>query len=224
MEESNKRLIIAGVSFLLGAAAGGTGMFFYSKRYFKAKADNDIKEMADFYSNKYADDILAKKEDKENDREIKEEGNDEEQTKEAYEKQASIYETKSGEEKPPVAYNNCFGDSNTGDSAGSDIPKKKKSSRKKKVDIEVVDQKVWDENPAKLDSRFLIYYDADSVLVDEESEIKLDDDIAASIIKVIDDNDANVIDDTLILQDNKNNCLLHVTVEQMAYSEVGLDD
>ena len=223
MEESNKRLIIAGVSFLLGAAAGGTGMFFYSKRYFKAKADNEMKEMADYYNNKYADDILAKKEGKENDREVEEEGNDEEQTKEEYGKKASIYETKSGEEKPPVAYNNCFGDSNSGDITGSDIPKKKKG-RKKKVDIEVVDQEVWDENPGGLDSRFLVYYDADSVLVDEESEIRLEDDIADKIIKVIDDNDANVINDTLILQDNKNNCLLHVTVEQMAYSEVGLDD
>ena len=223
MDDTTKKILIGGISFVAGAAAGGAGMFFYAKRYFKAKSDAEIKDMADFYSNKYADDIIKEKEDRKNDREAKKESNEEEQTRKNYIEKTSLYSGEK-EEKSPVAYGDCFRDPNTGDSSSSDIPKKKKGGKKKKIDIEVVDDSVWDENPGGLDSKFLIFYDADRVLVDEETEKCLEEDIWSGVIKVIEDNDGKIVNDTLILQDNKNNCLYHVTVEQAAYSEVGLDD
>ena len=219
MNESGKITLAAGIGLLIGAAAGGAGVYFYSKRYFQEKADNDIKEMADYYSNKYADDILKKKEDRENDKQVEEESNEKEQTE--YKEKASIYETREAEETDKVNYSGCFGDSNTGDIPVS-APVKKKGGRKKKTtDIEVVDDDTWNENPAGFDTKFMEFYDADSVLVDEDTELPVDDDI---LEKFVNDNSSKAVDDSLIIQDNRNKVLIHVTVEQMAYSEVGADD
>lgn len=218
MNESGKITLAAGIGLLIGAAAGGTGVYFYSKRYFQEKADNDIKEMADYYSNKYADDILKKKEDRENDKQAEEESNEKEQTE--YKEKASIYETREAEETDKVNYSGCFGDSNAGDIPVS-TPAKKKGGRKKKIDIEVVDDDTWNENPAGFDTKFMEFYDVDSVLVDEDTELAVDDDI---LEKFVNDNSSKAVDDSLIIQDNRNKVLIHVTVEQMAYSEVGADD
>lgn len=224
MDEVTRRLIIGGIGFLAGAAVGGTGAYLYSKKYFQDKADAEIKEMADYYNNKYADDILAKKEDNANDRQIKEESNEQKQAvKEEYVEKASLYD-KSDNVSDKTNYTDCFGDSNTGDSSASAPAKKKGGRKKKKQEIEVVDQEVWDENPASLDTMFLLYYDADGVLTNEDTEQIVED---ADLAKFIEDHEDEVIDDTMILQDNrdaKNLLLYHVTIAQQAFSEVGLDD
>lgn len=223
MDEVTRRLIIGGIGFLAGAAVGGTGAFLYSKKYFQEKADAEIKDMADYYNNKYADDILAKKEDNANDREIKEESNVEKQTKEEYVEKTSLYD-KSENVSDKTNYTDCFGDPNTGDSTSSAPAKKKGGRKKKKQEIEIVDQEVWDENPASLDTMFLLYYDADGVLTNEDTEQIVED---VELAKFIEDHENEAIDDTFILQDNrdaKNLLLYHVTIAQQAFSEVGLDD
>lgn len=216
MEGRQKILIGVVAGFITGAAAGGTGMFFYAKRYFSAQADERVKEMAAYYNDKLA----AKKEDISNDGTSEEEGSKEEQTEKdaevqsKYEAISDIYKSKE-EQKEPTAYSNYFNDSKS-----DTLPINKKSGKKKKkVDIEVVDDNVWDENPANLDTRFLIYYDADGVLVNEESEVVIDD--RPDIVTAVENNEA--VDGILIIQDNTNKVLYHVTVEAMAYSEAGLD-
>ena len=61
-----KNIITALVAFLIGGAAGGSGVYFYSKKYFKEQADADIQEMADYYQHKYGE----LKEDKPNEKDI----------------------------------------------------------------------------------------------------------------------------------------------------------
>lgn len=224
MDNKTKNFLIGGISFLIGAAAGGAGVYFYSKRYFKEQADAEIKEMADYYNNKYADDILAGKEDS-NDSKIEEESNEKERAdKEAYIEKTSLYNKEGADEFDKTNYTDCFGDPNTGDSSVSTPAKKKGGRKKKKQEIEIVDQEVWDENPASLDTMFLLYYDADGVLTNEDTEQIVED---VELAKFIEDHENEAIDDTFILQDNrdsKNLLLCHVTIAQQAFSEVGLDD
>lgn len=217
MEGRQKILVALLGGFVAGTAAGGTGMFFYAKRYFSAQADERVKEMAAYYNDKLA----AKKEDIPNDGKGKEESSKEEQTEKdaevqsKYEAISDIYKSKE-EQKEPTAYSNYFNDSKS-----DTLPINKKGSKKKKkvVDIEVVDDSVWDENPANLDTSFLIYYDADGALVNEESETLVYD--RDDIVRLIESNEA--VDGVLIIQDNTNKVLYHVTVEQSAYSEVSAD-
>ena len=219
MDDTSKRVLLFGIGLLVGAAAGGAGIYLYCKKYFKDVADAEIKEMADYYNNKYADDIL-----KEGNghviNEIKEESNEQERAEqEEYVEKTSLYNK--GEETnelDKVNYTNCFGDTDAGNSSSGSSPKKKGGRKKKKQEIELVGQETWDENPGGLDSKFLVFYDADSVLVDEESEQIIENDL---IVKAIEANDDN-IDDTLIFQTADS--LYHVTIERMAYSEVMVDD
>lgn len=213
-------LIGLGIGFVLGEVAGGVGMYLYSKRYFNSIKGMEMREMTEYYENKYGKCINA--EDKTNDSEDKKESDEKEQTKEAkiqsdYEAISDIYRSK-GEQKELTSYTNCYDSSKS----SADIPVKKKGGRKKKkVDIEVVDQEVWDENPSGLDSVFLVYYEADGALINEDTEKVYENDMD-SIIKVIESNETT--DGILILQDNVMGILYHITVEQSAYSESGLDD
>lgn len=221
MDNSTKNLLIGGISFLAGAAIGGAGMFFYSKRYFQEKSDAEIKDMADYYNNKYADDILKKKEEGKDDKGVKEESNEQEQAQQKeYVEKASIYDKIEDDELSRTNYTDMFRDSKSGDSSDSASNKKKKD-RKKKAEIEIVDDEVWNENPGNLDTKFIVFYDADNTLVDEDTEQIVDD---PTLVDFINKNENEAIDDTMILQDNKLNTLYHVTIMQAAFSEVGLDD
>lgn len=221
MNERGKCWLIAGVSLLLGAAAGGTGMYFYSKRYFQAKLDEELQSMGEFYINKY-----EKVKEKDDGQTNKEESNEEQQTEEDIEKRTSVFEGQklaNGDELDKTSYAACFNDSNS-----DKLPSPKKTrtqKKKKKVDIEIVDQSVWDENPASLDSKFLVYYDVDGVLIDEETEKIFEDGMDdAALIKLVDIHSDEADDGVLILQSNFTKTLYHVTVEQASFEEIGSDD
>lgn len=220
MEGNRKILIASSCGLLIGMAAGGAGAYVYSKRYFKAKYDADVQEMAEYYMNRCKNcDGMLKILGGEDDSSNKEESVDKESAIEAkmqteYEAISDIYSNKE-EQKAPTAYNEYFDAANS----SSTSTKKKGGKKKKKVDIEAVDESVWDENPGGLETAFLVYYEADGTLINEETEEKLE---LEDICKAIDSNTAT--DGVMVLQDNVNKILYHVTVEQMAYSEVGLDD
>lgn len=212
MDNKGKITLVGLIGFVVGAAAGGTGMYFYSKRYFQAKADAEIQEMCDYYISKYEEGGSKDEEKKEI---INEETEEESKVQDKYEAISDIYKS-SGDESDRV--NTSYGkyyDSNSNSS--DDAAPKKKRTRKKKVDIEVVDFDVWDENPGDFDSKFLVYYDPDNYLMDEESEKPFEEDNAVTQIVNLHSDDA--VDGVLILQDNVNKLLYHVTVEQMSYME-----
>ena len=221
MKDSTKLILVGGISFLLGGAAGGAGVYFYTKRYFAEKFEAEKQELGEYYISKYA----PEKEEK--DESIGEEkGDGKEPSKEAgiqgkYEAISDIYKSKTDEsDRTNTSYSGYY-DGNTGsDNSG----KKKGGKKKKKVDLEIVDQEVWDENPGNFDTKFLVYYDVDRVLIDEESDKIFEDGYDdKDLPKVIESGepDENSI---LIIQSNFTNILYHVTVERMAFSEIGPDD
>lgn len=213
----NKAALASAISFLVGLAGGGASAYLYCKNYYKNKADNDIQDMAEYYERR-------KKEGKKNDRPEHKEKDicvEQEEVKESkaqteYEAISDIYRNKQTDEEP-TAYNNYFGnDSNR--SSGN----KKSGKKKKKEVIEVVDESFWENPPKGYDTRFLIFYDADNVLYDEETE---------SVIENIDTtvgNIANLDTDTpeepIYILNNNLKTLYHITIEHMSYSEAGLDD
>lgn len=212
-----KILIGIGGGFIVGALAGGAGAFLYAKRYFKEQADNDIKEMADYYQRKYGE----LKEEKKDEKDIKEE------VKEAsiqsdIEKISSIYDKGDKTETVEhVVYTNYFAGSDNNSSSDN---KKKKGGRKKKVvDPSIVSHDIWDNPPEGYDTRFLIYYDADGVMVDEETEGIVED--GEKLVGIDNLAQTDPYDNILIVKNDSEKTVYHVTVEQMAYSEVGgLDD
>ena len=221
MDTKGKIILTGCLAFLSGLAAGGAGMYFYGKRYFQTKMDEELQSMGEFYIKKYEGGVKEK----DNDKRDKEESNEEQQTEEDLEKKASVFEGQKiveGDELSRTSYGACFDDSAKPD----DIPsKKKRTSKKKKVDIEIVDQTVWDDNPGGFDSKFLVYYDVDGVLIDEESEKVFEDGMDdAALIKLIDIHSDEADDGVLILQSNFTQTLYHVTIEQASYAEIGLDD
>ena len=223
MNENGRCWLMAGIGLLVGAAAGGTGMYFYSKRYFQAKMDAELQSMGEFYIKKYEGGVKEKN----NEGSDKKESNEEQQTEEDIEKRTSVFEGQKivgEEESNRTAYADCFDDS-TSDKLPSSSSKTRSKKKKKKVDIEIVDQSVWDDNPGGLDSKFLVYYDADGVLIDEESEKIFEDGMDdAALVKLIDIHSDEADDGVLILQSNFTQTLYHVTVEQASYAEIGSDD
>ena len=220
MDKSTKTILFALGGFILGAAAGGTGMYFYSKRYFQAKSDEEIQNMTEYYISKYE----SNEEDKKDDEGIKEESNEEEQTSEkTYSEKPNLFNNRVDSGAEPRSYTNYY----TSDDSSSDIPAGNRSNKKKKkqqIDIEVVDNSVWDDNPG-LATEFLTYFDADDVLVNEETEAVLDDNSGyGHIHKMIANHSDDCPDDILIIQDNTSGILYHVTVERMSYQEQIVDD
>lgn len=215
MDGTTKSLIFGIGGFIAGLAVGGAGVYVYSKRYFEEKSNADIQEMAEYYNKKYGlkeekkDEAISKKE---SDEEVKEAGIQAE-----YENISDIYSAPKSSE-PPVAYTNFFGDSD----GSSDKPaSKKKGGRKKKVTGPVrVEDDVWDNIPSGWDSRFLVYYEADDVLMDEESEQVLEDKESLVGNDILKDNK----DDIVIISNEQLHTIYHVTVEKMAYSEAMVDD
>lgn len=221
MKDSTKLILVGGVCLLLGAAGGGTGVYFYCKKYFQEKADEEIQNMGEYYISKYG----VEKGDEGNESVDKEESNEEKRSVEeaaaqvTYENISEIYRTKESG-GAPTSYNNYFDEPNS--NSGS---KGKKKGKKKKLDIEVVSPEVWDENPGDFDTAFLVYYDVDGILIDEESEQifdgSFDDDKEMRRVIESGEPDENGI---LIVQSNFTKTLYHVTVERSAYSEAMVVD
>lgn len=219
MDNKGKIILVGFISFVVGAAAGGTGMYFYSKKYFQDKADAEIQEMCNYYISKYEEG--GGKDEEKDQIESTEETEKEAKVQAKYEAISDIYKSSENEsERVNTSYSKCY----DGSSSGSDdsAPKKKKTSRKKKVDIEIVNQEVWDENPGSFDSKFLVYYDPDNVLIDEESEKPFEEN--NDIVNIVNLHSDDAVGGVLILQDNVNKFLYHVTVEQMSYMEQLTED
>lgn len=217
----NKTAIAAGISFVVGLAGGGLSAFFYCKNFYKTKADQEIQDMAEYYAR------MNKKEGKKHDRpEDKKEGNDEirEDVKEEkdagiqanYEEISDIYKNKT--EADHTAYNDFF-DSNSSKRTSN----KKSTSRKKKKDvIRVVDDSYWENTPKGYDTKFMIYYEADNVLYDEETE-----QVAENVDILIgspDNLDTDTPEEPIYILNDNLKVLYHITVEHMSYAEQGLDD
>lgn len=214
MDNKGKIVLVGFISFIAGAAAGGAGMYFYSKKYFQDKADAEIQEMCDYYISKYEEG--GSKDEKEDQIKSAEEAEKEAKVQAKYEAISDIYKSSGDEsERINTSYSKYY-DSSSSDSNDS-ASKKKRTSRKKKVDIEIVDQEVWDENPGSFESKFLVYYDPDNVLIDEESEKQFEEN--NDIVQIVNLHSDDAVDGVLILQDNVNKFLYHVTVEQMSYME-----
>lgn len=217
MDNKGKITLVGFISFIVGAAAGGAGMYYYSKKYFQAKADAEIQEMCDYYISKYEGD--NKEYEKSQSAEEEETGKDAgAETQDKYEALSDIYKSNGDEsDRVNTSYSKCY---NSSDSNSGSFANKKK--RKKKVDIEIVDPEVWDENPGNFDSKFLVYYDPDDSLIDEESEKPFEEN--NDITNIVRTHSDEAIDGVLILQDNVNKLLYHVTVEQMSYMEQLVDE
>ena len=217
MDSKTKAILIFLGSFITGAAAGGVGAYMYTKKYYQRKSDEEIQNMTEYYINKYN----PEKGESANDKIDEIESDDKIRTEEVIEG-TSIYDYSGNEEGPVTSYGKCFDNNSSAvDNIPSSIKKKKSTKRKKKLDIEQVDDDVWNDNPGGFDTKFLVYYDADSVLIDEESEKVVDD---SDYIKTAIDESTDDGTDTIILQDNTNSTLYHVTIERMAYNEVMVDD
>lgn len=206
------KITISGVGgLLLGLTGGCIATYLYTKRYFQEQNDASIKEMAEYYNKKYG---LG---DTKNEEKCKDESDEtvkaEEEIQAEFEKISDIYKSHESDKEEHTAYNDFFVDNKPSNSSTA----KKSTKKKKKVTpgVEIVDESIWDENPEKLETKFLIYYDADSILVDEETDILLSD--RKDIIDLLD----NVSDgtETVIVRDYINKLLYHVTIEQMSFEE-----
>lgn len=208
-----KNLITAVVAFLVGGAAGGTAVYFYAKRYFKEQADAEITEVADYYQHKYGE---LKEETDEKD--IPEQEEKESKMQANIEEISSIYKT---DEKAEVvdhtAYTEFFNSGSSGNNS------RKKGGRKKKVNPVIVSSDIWDNPPEGYETKFLEYFDVDSVMIDEESGQIIED--GEKLVGKDNLAQADQYDNIIIVQNDSEKVIYHVTVEQMSYEEVGgLDD
>lgn len=215
------KITISGVGgLLLGLAGGCVATYLYTKRYFQEQNDASIKEMAEYYNKKYG---LGdtKDEEKCKDKSSDIVKADEKEIQAEFEKISDIYKSHESGKEEHTAYDDFFVDNKSSDSGTGKKGTKKKSTKKKvTAAVEIVDESVWDDNPEKLDTKFLKYYDVDSVLVDEETDIQLDD------MKDITDLLDNASDgtETVIVKDNVNKLLYHVTIEQTAFEEAEMNE
>lgn len=220
--DNSTKLAVTGISaFIFGAGVSGTITFFITKRYFKKKCDEEIMNQTEYYMLKY--DIL--KEDKDGTC-IEEKGNDEEQPKEASIQEdirdiSSLYKSKAPEEVDKVSYGSYFGnDGSSGDDISTSKTTKKKTTRKSGPKL--VDETIWNTNPDNFEKKFFIYYDADGVMVDDETEKIVEN--GEELVGVANLDQADQFDDVIFVSNSKTKTIYQVTVEQMAFSEVGIDD
>ncbi len=206
----NKIFIAAAGGTLLGLVGGAVGSYLYCKRYFQQKFDAETMEMAEYYRNKYGVSELEEKVDdtRSEEKSIEEQQTSGDETK--CENLSDNYKSQSSDQ-PPVAYNKFFGNSDNNTDG-------KKKKNKKKLKPYPVEEDIWNEPPEGFETSFLMYYEADNTLVDEETEQPLEDkeDIIEAINQGQIDNDSDVI----FVEDPAHNKLYHITVEQMAFSEL----
>lgn len=212
MDNSTKILITGIGSFILGTGIGGAAAFFVSKSYFKKKCDDEIQNLTAYYVDKYdnKEDIY--------DDEGKEESDDEKPAEVQTRKEdiSNLYRSSAPEEMAKTSYSSMF---NSADD-DRDIPKSKKKSRK--TDPKLVDSQIWDANPENFEKKFLVYYDADSVTIDEETEKQIEN--GEALIGIDNLDQADKYDDVIFVSNSKAKTIYQVTVERAAYSEVGFND
>lgn len=218
MDNNSKVLAASVLAFILGAGASGTATYFITKGYFKKKCDEEIQNQTEYYMRKY--DILKEDTD---DSGIEEKGNDEEPAKVQIKKEdiSNLYRSSTPEEMDKTHYGACFnGSAVERDDIPGDKPTKKKGGKKSSPKLVNVD--IWNDNPDNYDKKFFIYYDADSVMIDEETEKIVDD--GEALIGIENLEQADQFDDVIFVSNSKTRTIYQVTVEQMAFSEVGFND
>lgn len=221
MNDTNKRILVAVSSFILGLGSGGAIAYFVTKEFYKKKCEEDIQNQTEYYMRKYED--ILDKEGYSNDSSLEEKGNDE--------KPASVQETKEGisdiyrshtpDEFDKTSYGSYFrgGNSDRSNDIADTKPVKKKVTRKSGP--KMVDEAIWDANPDNYEKRFFIYYDVDSVMVDDETEQIVED--GETLIGVANLNDADQFNNVIYVSNSKTKTIYQVTVEQTAFLEVGND-
>lgn len=219
MNDANKRILVAVSSFILGLGSGGAIAYVVTKEFYKKKCEEDIQNQTEYYMRKYED--IVDKEGYSNDSSLEEKGKDE--------KPASIQETKEGisdiyrshtpDELDKTSYGSYFR-SNSSDSS-NDIVDKKPAKKKvtRKSGPKMVTEEIWNANPDNYEKKFFIYYDADGVMVDDETEQIVEN--GEELIGIANLNEADQFDDTIFVSNSKTKTIYQVTVEQMAFSEVG---
>lgn len=212
MDNSTKILITGIGSFILGTGIGGTAAFFVTKGYFKKKCDEEVQNLTSYYMDKY-----DKKEDI-YECEDKEEGDDEKPAEVQTRKEdiSNLYRSSAPEEVAKTSYSSMF---NSADD-NRDISKPKKKTRK--TDPKLVDSETWEANPDNYEKKFLVYYDADSVTIDEETEKQIEN--GETLIGIDNLDQADKYDDVIFVSNSKTKTIYQVTVERAAYSEVGFND
>lgn len=213
----NTKLTVASIcAFILGAGVSGAATFIVAKSYFKKKCDEEIQNQTEYYMHKY--DILKEDTD---DVSIEEEGNDEERTSVQIKKEdiSNLYRSSTPDEIDKVHYGSYFGSEPTDrDDIPSDKPKKKIT---RKAGPKLVDESIWDANPDNYEKKFFVYYDADGVMIDDETEKIVEN--GEELIGVANLDRADQFDDTIYVSNSKTKTIYQVTVEQMAFSEVGIN-
>ena len=213
MNNTAKGILLFASGLILGAAGGGYAAYLYSKNHYEKEMADAAAEQAAYYHKKY-NDIPVKEEKK--DEQVPEEKGDEEirpDTKEEYE----TYEKASGIYRPKEPDRVVTDYKSASSSDDSDIKPGKKKGKKKKP--YVITQEIWDDNEMDYDKQFIKYYEADGVLIDEESDSPVD------IMNQLGESNFNDIDDyeePIFIANDQMREMYMVTVEPSAWSEEGL--
>lgn len=222
MNDANKNILVAIGSFILGVGSGGVVTYFVTKGYYKKKCEEDIQNQTEYYMRKYGD--IVDKEGYSNDVSSKEESDEEKPAKiqESKEGISEIYRSHTPDEMDKTSYGSYFrsNSSNSSNDIVDTKPAKKKVTRKSGP--KMVDQAIWDANPDNYEKKFFIYYDADGVMVDDETEKVIEN--GEELIGRANLDSADQFDDTIFVSNSKTKTIYQVTVEQMAFSEVGFND
>lgn len=173
MNSTLKGVLIFVGGLVIGGAGGGYAAFAITKRYFEKENRDAANELAEYYHKKYND--IPEKEDRNDTSEHKEKSNEKvgrsiKEEKDIYEETSGIYRPSEEERKVVTNYSSI---SNRNGSPADPRPESKiKKGRKKKP--YVIDEATWDANEANYDKRFISYYEADNVLIDDESDTQID--------------------------------------------------
>lgn len=218
MDNNSKVLAASVFAFILGAGTSGIATFFITKGYFKKRCDEEIQNQTEYYMRKY--DILKENTDDSN---VEEKGNDEESAKVQIKKEdiSNLYKSSAPEEMDKTHYGSYF-DGNNVDRNDISGNKPAKKSTGKKSGPKLVNIDIWNNNPDNYDKKFFTYYDADSVMIDEETEKVVDN--GEALIGIENLEQADQFDDVIFVSNSKTKTVYQVTVEQMAFSEVGFND
>lgn len=213
MNNNVKGIIFFFSGMTLGAAGGGYAVYKYAKRYFEVQKQEAINELAEYYHNKY-NDIPVKEVQVGDESPIKKKSNDEvkTETEKTYEEMAGIYKPIEEEHKVVTDYRSISG----GNSSDDGRPASKKKSKKKKPYL--IDQDIWDANDGDYDKMFIKYYEADNVLIDEETDSPVD------ILNELGSGNLNNPEDEdyVYIANDQMKSFYMVTFEHGAWSEEGL--
>jgi len=213
MSDTFKGALIFVGGLIVGAAGGGYAAYAITRRYFEKENRDAANELAEYYHKKYDD--IPVKEEKDDTPESKSEGYKKvEAEEESYEKVSGIYRP-----EEPNAVVTDYRTLSGGGNGSSDIRPEQKPKRSRKKKPYIIDEATWDANEANYDKRFISYYEADNVLIDDESDTPID------IMNELGEQNFNDIEDyetPIIICNDQFKTMYMVEVVPGAWSEEGL--